>query len=53
MGIHAAGAANYAMDKVAGAYGATMSKVARMRQQLRDGETIDNAFTEEERKRMT
>jgi Mg-chelatase subunit ChlD len=53
MGIQAAGAANYAMDKVAAAYGATMSKVARMRQQLRDGETVDNAFTDEERKRMT
>ena len=53
LGIQAAGAANYAMDKVAAAYGATMSKVARMRQQLRDGETVDNAFTEEERRRMT
>jgi hypothetical protein len=53
LGIHAAGAANYVADKVAMAYGATMSKVARMRQQLREGKKVDNAFTDEERKRMT
>lgn len=52
MGIHAAGAANYAMDKVAAAYGATISKVGRMRAQARAGETVDNAFTDEEREQM-
>jgi hypothetical protein len=52
MGIRAAGAANYAAHKVAAAYGATISKVARMRQQRREGKEVDNAFTEEERKRM-
>ncbi len=53
LGIHAAGAANFVADKVAGAYEATMSKVARMRRQLHEGRKVDNAFTDEERKRMT
>ena len=52
MGIQAAGAANYAMNKVAAAYGATISKVGRMRAQARAGETVDNAFTGEEREQM-
>ena len=52
MGIHAAGVANYAMDKVAAAYLATGSKVSRMRAQHRAGETVKNDFTDEERKEM-
>lgn len=52
MGIDAGGAANYGAAKVGAAYGATISKVARMRQQARDGEEVDNAFTAAERKRM-
>jgi hypothetical protein len=52
MGIHAAGAAQFAQHKVAAAYGATGAKVARMRKQLRGGESVSNAFTEEERARM-
>lgn len=52
IGIHANGAATYAPGRVAAAYGATLKKVARMRQQLRDGEAVDNAFTDEEREEM-
>ena len=52
MGIHAAGAANYRADKVAGAYRATSSKVARMREAYSAGETVHNDFTSEERKSM-
>jgi uncharacterized protein YegL len=53
MGIHAAGVANYAMNKVDAAYMATGSKVARMRKQRRTGETVCNEFTDEEREKMT
>jgi hypothetical protein len=52
MGIAADGAANWAPDKVAAAYGATISKVGRMRRQARAGESVDNAFTDEEREQM-
>lgn len=52
MGIQAAGAANFAMDKVAMAYGATNSKVRRMRKQAREGEQVLNEFTLEERAEM-
>ena len=52
MGIAARGAANYKAENVAAAYHATMSKVARMRKQFTAGETVDNAFTTEERERM-
>jgi uncharacterized protein YegL len=52
MGIHAAGVANYAFDKVADAYRATSSKVARMRDQYRRGQTVNNEFTDLERKEM-
>jgi uncharacterized protein YegL len=52
IGIDALGAANYAVGKEMAAYGATMSKVARMRRQARAGETVDNAFTDEEREQM-
>ena len=52
MGMDAAGAANYTNDKVKAAYGATMSKVARMRRQSREGQMVDNAFTAQERDEM-
>ena len=52
MGIHAAGVANYQADKVGVAYWATSNKVARMRKQLADGETVKNDFTDEERNQM-
>ena len=52
MGIGADGAANFAAQKVAAAYGATMSKMSRMRRQRREGQHVDNAFTEEERGQM-
>jgi uncharacterized protein YegL len=52
MGIDAAGAANFAKNKVAGAWGATAAKVARMRKQRSEGETVVNEFTPEERKDM-
>ena len=53
MGIHAAGVANYAVDKVAAAYMATGAKVSRMRKQRREGEQVNNEFTEQEREEMT
>lgn len=53
MGIHAAGAANYAADKVAAAFLGTGSKVARMRKQRSAGETVKNEFTDKERKDMS
>ena len=52
LGIDAAGAANYSQRKVRAAFGATFSKVARMRKQAGAGECVDNAFTDEERERM-
>ena len=52
MGIHAAGVADYADDKVAAAYMATGDKVARMRAQRRAGEDVSNEFTDEERDQM-
>ena len=52
MGIHAAGVADYADDKVAAAYMATGHKVARMRAQRRAGENVSNEFTDEERDQM-
>ena len=52
LGIDAAGAANYQPDRVVAAYQATSAKVKRMRAQRRDGETVRNDFTDEERKQM-
>ena len=52
MGIKADGAANFAMHKFAPAMLATGGKVARMRKARSRGETVDNAFTTEERKSM-
>ncbi len=53
MGIGKAGVANYAVGKERAAYAATMSKVARMRNQAGAGQAIDNAFTDEEREQMS
>ena len=52
MGIHAAGAAQFARQKVSTAYEMTGFKVARMREQKRSGEKVSNAFTDEERAQM-
>ncbi len=52
MGIEANGAAIFAKEKVAAAYHATGSKVARMRKQVADGEVAVNAFSTEEREAM-
>lgn len=53
LGIVAASAANYAAEKVAGAWIGTSAKVARMRKQRSSGETVVNEFTDSERKDMT
>jgi Mg-chelatase subunit ChlD len=52
LGIDAAGVACFAASKVAGTYNALGAKVARMRSQKREGKTVDNAFTDTERKEM-
>ena len=52
MGMDAAGAANFAKHKVSAAYGAAAAKVARMRKQRRENETVVNEFTLEERQDM-
>jgi hypothetical protein len=52
LGIRAASAAQYSMDKVAAAYEGTASKVSRMRDQKRRGEEVLDEFTDEERKKM-
>jgi hypothetical protein len=52
MGMQAAGTANFAMNKVGAAYRATGAKLARMRKQTREGETVKNEFTDQEREDM-
>ncbi|MEZ6153376.1 MAG: vWA domain-containing protein [Pirellulaceae bacterium] len=52
MGMDAAGAANFSKHKIAAAYGHTGAKVARMRKQRSQGETVVNEFTPEERQDM-
>jgi hypothetical protein len=52
LGIDAAGVACFSASKVAGTYNALGAKVARMRRQKREGKTVDNAFTDTERKEM-
>jgi hypothetical protein len=52
MGMQAAGVANYAMNKAGAAYRATGAKLARMRKQAREGETVKNEFTDKEREDM-
>ncbi len=53
MGIDSAGVAEFSTNKVAATYEATAGKVSRMRAQRRAGETVNNAFTDEERDQMT
>lgn len=52
LGIGAAAAADFSMDKVALACQAVGSKVRRMRGQARTGEQILNEFTDDERQQM-
>lgn len=52
LGIALDGAANYRADKAAAAWGATASKVARMRRSSFDGDTVVNEFTLTEREDM-
>ena len=53
IGIGYYGTAKHAVDKVAAAWRGTSSKLARMRKQLSDDETVHNEFTDSERKDMT
>lgn len=53
MGIYAAGVANCAFDKLDVGYRMTAEKVSRMRKQRSEGATVNNAFTEEERREMS
>lgn len=52
MGISSPGAAQYARSKVEAAYRGTSSKVSRMRRQQATGQSVSNAFTEQEREDM-
>jgi hypothetical protein len=52
LGIHADRAAQYAPAKVFAAYEVSADKISRMRHQVREGEPIRDAFTDEERERM-
>jgi len=51
LGIRAASAAQYSMDKVAAAYEGTAAKVSRMRGKRSRGEPVLDEFTDEERKK--
>lgn len=52
IGFSATGTANFSPMKVAAALNATSDKVARMRSQRVKNETIDNSWTDSERKSM-
>ena len=52
MGISADGIAAFSPDKIAGTYGATAAKIARMRSALMAQAEVDNKFTDEERNQM-
>ena len=52
LGIAASGIASYSSNQIASAHMGTSSKVARMRRSASAGETIDNKFTDEERRSM-
>jgi hypothetical protein len=52
LGIPADRAAQYAPDKVFAAYEVSSDRISRMRHQVREGEPIRDAFTDEERERM-
>lgn len=53
LGINAAGAANFAPDKVQAAWRGTCLLVARMREQTINEETVVNEFTDSERAEMS
>ena len=50
LGIDADGIANYSPNQIASAQMGTSSKVSRMRRSASAGETLDNKFTDEERR---
>ena len=52
LGIDQAGIANFTATNVGGAWGSAAKKMSRMRKAMSDGNTVDNNFTEEERKEM-
>ena len=52
LGIAQAGIANFTAANVGEAWGATAKKMSRMRKAMSDGDSVDNNFTEEERKEM-
>ena len=52
MGIQPSGVADFAMHRALDAFMATGGKVARMRAQRATGETVNNEFTDKERKQM-
>ena len=52
LGIDAFGAAQFSKANVFAAYAGTSSKVGRMRRQAMAGDTVENKFTDEERRDM-
>ena len=52
LGIDQAGIANFTAANVGEAWGSAAKKMSRMRKAMSDGNTVDNNFTEEERKEM-
>lgn len=52
MGFTRGATSNFSPSNVHAAYAMTSLKVSRMRQQRREGQTVANEFTEEERKEM-
>jgi hypothetical protein len=52
LGIDQAGIANFTAANVGEAWGSAAKKMSRMRKAMIDGNTVDNNFTEEERKEM-
>lgn len=52
LGIAQAGIANFTAANVGEAWNATAKKMARMRKALNDGDSVDNNFTDDERKEM-
>jgi uncharacterized protein YegL len=52
LGIHDAGVATFAPDKVRRAYQVSSARVSRMRGQSRRGEEVKDAFTDQEREEM-
>ena len=52
MGFSSGATSNFSPSKIHAAYSMTSRKSSRMRQQRREGQTVANEFTEEERKEM-